>query len=344
MVKATAKKKAGGNQRRHPSKKVGVRGARTYVVATSPPTSAGGLVQRRQRITGYRPHAIGAQDVLSAFSTRTLALPRPIADHTEVRTIQNYSLTTSATQQLWVFVPFESSEGGGSLSRPSMRSYCGFKKTDTSLSAVPNGLDILNMSFLSGGNADSVECVPSKMTVRITVPSPLQTATGQFFLGRWAVNPDPRQYVTYADMADGFISYAHPRPLTAARLAVEGVEVSALPRDMNKMADFLPMFASGGGSELVQGTYPFTDSKYPWEGLTPIFFVSQPNSGSPNTEVNIQVAISWRWRFRMDNVASSTHRHHPPGSMAQWNKIIGDNSGRNGVVKVGNTGGDTGGS
>jgi hypothetical protein len=199
---------------------------------------------------------------------------------------------------------------------------------------VANGLGFLNFPFLGVGDT-SIECVPSRLTVRVTCPTALQTATGQFWLGRWAVNPDPRGYANFAAIANGFISFGHPRPLTAAKMAVEGVEVSALPRDMNKMADFLPLGVIDSDTIDTVATYPTSDTRYPWEGLTPIFLVAE--GGGTTTDLNIQVAVSWRWRFRMDNVAASTHRHYTPSDMKSWNKVLSDGAGKNGVGRVGNT-------
>lgn len=310
--------------------------ARQLVIAASPPPSSGGLAVQKKATNGSKAgkvHAIGetgAQYGINAFSPIHLPLPRPVAPYSVVRTIQNFTITGNGTPQMMCFLPFQemipgtSGLGSAVRTRPFLKSYCGYAVSNTGTSPSIDGLDFLNFSALGNqaGIASGIECVPAAMTIRITCPSALQNATGQFFLGRWAVAGDPRQYSTYEDMRSGFLSFGQPRPLTAARLAMRGVEVSSVIRDMNVASDFLPLHASDPGDKRVTvAAYQNESTVSPWPGFTPIFLLAE-DSVTSETSLNVQVAVEWRWRFALDNVAASTHTYHKPAAPSTWGHIM----------------------
>jgi len=271
-------------------------------------------------------HRIGSTNTaygLNAFTPLHMPLPRPVAPYTVVRTIQNFTLAGNGNAQFWCFVPFTDDGVGPSVANKlRMTSYCGFMKNNATLSPTANGMDLLNLSSLANGTTGGIECVPAAMTVRLTCPSALQGAAGQFFLGRWSVAADPRSYATFEDMRSGFLSYGHPRPLTAARLAMRGVEVSSVARDMNVCSEFLPLHATDAGNKIVnKGSYSLSDPLAPWSGFTPIVLIAE-DSVTAATTINVQVAIEWRWRFSLDNVAASTHTYHKPATAGVWSSIM----------------------
>lgn len=275
--------------------------AAELVIAASPPVPRGGLAtgktgQRKKTRENKNSRQLSEHGI-NAFHANHLPLPRPVAPYSVVRTIQNFTLTgTGGSPQIWCFVPFYDVDEGTAVGahKHAMCSFCGFKKSNTALSPATNGIDFLNLAGLFSATTTGIECVPAAMTVRLTCPAAMQGATGQFFLGRWSVAGDPRAYTTYDDMRSGFLSYGHPRPLTAARLAMRGVEVSSVARDMNICSDFLPLHATNSGSTIVtQGAYTVGDTVSPWPGFTPIFLIAE-SSVNTSTTLNIQVAIEWR--------------------------------------------------
>lgn len=304
------------------------------VVSRSPPQPRGGLAMPKKAPKDLaKARSVGdiGHTSFNAFHASHLPLPRQVAPYSVVRSIENFTLSTSGTTQIWCFIPLmQSGSTAAANAKDRATSYCGWRKLDTTQSPSTNGIDWLNMTGI-GSHASGAELVPCALTVRVTCPTAVQTASGQFWLGRWNVAAEPRNYTTYDDMRNGFMAFGHPRPLTAAKLAFEGVEVSAVPRDQTDYSQFLPFNPANVAAITSSGTYTNVDSRYCWPGMTPIFLLS--DATPVGTTLNIQVAVECRWRFEMDNVAASTHVEHPAISLDKSNKLIAAQKG-NGVGKI----------
>ncbi len=326
LLMAKAMRKNGQKQKRNRfnAKSGGGRAGR-FVVAVQPRASQGGLQLARSNGNGGRRKLSAVmveKHALNAFVKLERSLPRPVAPYTDVRIIHNFTVTGQNAAQLYVFTPWmlRSTDSFPHVILP----FVGYRATNLQLGAVPNGIEWLQSGGLRAlcGEA-GVELVPAAFTIRITSPTPLQTATGQWFVGRYPVTADPREYSTYSAIADGFQSYAYPRPLTSARLAMRAVQVSASPRNMNHMAEFLHTSAPASADEFVtQGTYPVTDPETPWGGMTPIVLYGMP--GTSGTTLNVQVCIHLRARFGLANPAASTHYMHKAGTDAGWNDVVAE--------------------
>ncbi len=294
-----------------------------FVVAGTLPRASGGLALTKVPKKKTNGHAKGRslREGLNAFHAYHVALPRAVAPYAVVRVIHNFTITGQAADQLWVFNP-------GIFIRPTTKqgdvisSIVGYKEENLALGAQANGIDLLQSASIRTAFGDeAVEAVPAAMTVRITCPTALQTATGQWFLGKYPINADPRDFDTYQELYDGFISYAKPRPLTSPRLAMKGVQVSATPRDMSAMADFLHSSVPASSAEVITlATYPYTDEHGWWGGLSPIIFGG--GAGSTGTTLVAQVCLEFRYRFSLMNPASSTHTHHPPTTDSVWHEMV----------------------
>jgi hypothetical protein len=48
--------------------------------------------------------------------------------------------------------------------------------------------------------------------------------------------------------------------------------------------------------------------------MTPIIMALNPTPGT-NTSYNVQICVEWRYRFKMDDPAASSHQFHKPSSL-----------------------------
>lgn len=264
----------------------------------------------------------------NAFGKLNLGLPRAVGDYTYVTTIENVTVKGSGAEQLWCFCPWQyhySSAIGQNLGSQgmNMNTFFAWNSTANGINSNPQvELQVCNSKAIADAFERGVECVPAAMSVRVTCPTPLQNATGQFFLGKWNIACDPREYATFKAISDGFMSYGQPRPLTAARMAMRGVQVNAMPRNMGDCSDFLHTSANGGPDIQPLKPYDLTNPSAPWMGFSPIFLVVEASTDD-KTSLNVQVAIKWRYRFPINNPAAKTHVYQPITHDTVWNEAMG---------------------
>lgn len=285
------------------------------VVSTAPPQSRGGMArmsaERRKVVSGYDKHEAS----LNAFLPGHLTLPRAVAPYSVVRTIVNQPLTTSDRGKMLVIQPMINKDGDVA----AFTNCVGWiTDTDQSSGDVPTTTPPTGINMPAVGNT-GVECVPAAITVRITCPSPLISATGQLFLGRWNVPGDRRNYTNYGDMEKGFLAFAKPEPYTAAMMATCARQVSAIPRDFNDYCEFHKYIDND-----------FSDSLVPWGGMTPIIMALSPVGGVA-TQYNIQICVEWRYRFKMDDPAASSHHFHTPTPLDKINFLAARMANKAGV-------------
>ncbi|APG78127.1 hypothetical protein [Beihai weivirus-like virus 9] len=291
------------------------------VVSAAPPLTKGGIArhkaERHKVISGYRRE----EDKLNAFLPGHLTLPRAVAPYSVVRTIVNFPLACSDRGKMCVIQPMVNEDAGSN--KITFTNCIGWvSDTDQSSGPVPTTNTPLGINMPSVGNT-GVECVPAAISVRITCPSPLIAATGQLFLGRWNMPADRKNYVHYDDMEKGFLAFAKPEPYTAAMMATCTRQVSAIPRDFNDYCEF----------HNYEDTN-FTDALKPWGGMTPILYCLSPVSGGNVTQYNLQICVEWRYRFKMDDPAASSHEFHFPHPIDKVNGLIARMSGKPGVDVV----------
>lgn len=327
-----------------------------YVIAASPPVPRGGLRPngngrsnnngkkkkvkngKLKRTNGLSRR--GRLEVLNAFGKQCLGLPRAVGDYTYVTTIDNVTVQGTGTEQLWCFTPSVFHYSVGALGENvgsqglNFTSFFAYSSENGGIGAgTVAGIRFYNSKAIADAMVGGTEMVPAAYSVRITCPTALQTAKGQYFLGKWNIAADPREYSTYQDIADGFMSYGQPRPLTAARLAMRGVQCNAMPRNMADCSDFLHVSANSGPAIQNVTPYPLRETTGTWSGLSPIFLIVE-SSTDGTTSLNVQVAIKWRYRFPMTNPAAKTHTYQGIGTDAYWNDVCRDASGLGHAVEA----------
>lgn len=326
----------------------------SYVIATSPPVPRGGLrpngksngksngngngngkkkVKKQTKRRGWGrvgPNRMGKLETLNAFGKSCLGLPRAVGDYTYVTTIDNVTVTGTGAEQLWCFTPFIFVPSSGiyhfGSQGPNFTSFFAYSSLYGGMTVAPTAsIRMYNSKAVADAMVGGTEMVPASYSIRITCPTALQTAKGQYFLGKWNIAADPREYPTYKSIADGFMSYGQPRPLTAARLAMRGVQVNAMPRNMAECSEFAHASPNGGTAIQDVAPYDFDHTTGTWSGLSPIFLIVEESTAA-DTSLNVQIAIKWRYRFPMNNPAAKTHSYQGIGTDNVWNDVCRDAS------------------
>jgi hypothetical protein len=164
----------------------------------------------------------------------------------------------------------------------------------------------------TAGLADAT-LVPAAVSVQIMNPEAIQTSSGIVFIGRAPAQIDwVNSGNTWRDKGEQFISFGRPRLCAAGKLALRGVQVDAVPFNMNALADFRPYESKNDGS-YTWGT----SGKLASEGFGPIVVVN-PN----RIDLQYLVTIEYRVRFAMSNSATATHSTHHPASDATWSHVL----------------------
>jgi len=173
---------------------------------------------------------------------------------------------------------------------------------------------------LAASGLDQARMVPSAMTVQIINPEALQTTDGIAFIGRSKVVLDLMGDTrTWEDVAKELVAYSAPRQCSAAKLAMRGVQVNAIPNNMSVLSDFVPRRYVDGGTAAQAVTWSSTGFQTDFEGFAPIFVYNPSQIG-----LQYLVTIEWRMRFDPMNPAYAGHVMHPPASEATWSKVIND--------------------
>jgi hypothetical protein len=240
-----------------------------------------------------------------AFSTTHLALPRATGGYLTVRTTD----ICSGTEVMNLFGPI------------GRKDSIAFDWTNISrMSSVAAGAAINGAANTKVDAFDSMtstgftrsKAVPAAFSVQVMNPEALQTTTGMVYIGR-AKNvlnlaDDTR---TYTALGVDLVSYTNPRLCSAAKLAMRGVQVDAIPYNMSELANFRGVQFQ---SDAATYTWDTTDN-FDYEGFAPIF-VYNPDG----VDLQYLVCCEWRVRFDPDYPAHAAHTFHPPSSDEVWSK------------------------
>jgi len=142
-------------------------------------------------------------------------------------------------------------------------------------------------------------------------PEALQTTSGMVYIGRarQMLNPGGSTR-TWEELAQDLVSYSSPELCAAGKLALRGVQVDAVPYDMNALSDFRML------DDKSNGQFTWGADEDHFDGFAPIF-VYNPNA------VNLQIMICCEWRVRFDpsNPAYASHTYHKPSTLGYWDRV-----------------------
>jgi len=251
------------------------------------------------------------RQVLNAMNPAHLPLPRAVGAYTVVRTTDIFQ----APNRFSLFGTFKGP--ANEFTETTWLNIVGVSSV-TSTSPI-NGTGNANFrasAALADAAINGAKMVPAAMTVQIMNPDALQMTSGIVYIGRAKTVLDLMgDSRTWDNVAQELVAYSAPRLCSAGKLALRGVQVSAVPNNMSVLSDFCPRVSSPSGAQTwTKATYP-TDL----EGLAPIF-IYNPN-GVP---LQLLVTVEWRMRFDPLNPAYASHVNHTPASEATWAKVISD--------------------
>jgi len=253
---------------------------------------------------GDNPRQATIESGLDAFSSTSVPLPRAIGDYTVIRTTQ----IVTSRDAVMLFGPIYD---GRTAHKLWSTSFC--QSSVASATAINAANNTRLTSFETMNNADwsYSRMVPAAFSVQVMNPNALQTTEGIVYAGR------ARQMIGLADktitwdaLAQELVSYSNPRLMSAGKLALTGVQVDAVPFDMNAMSDFQLRYAS------VPGTYTNSDLSFKFDAMAPLY-VYNPNGIS----LQFLVCCEWRVRFDPSNPAYAANTYHQPSSLGYWDKL-----------------------
>jgi len=268
-----------------------------------------GRAVRRPFLVAPKAHTCRGWD---AFDPYHLALPRATGPYAVVRTSSLISTSAKYCQ----FGVFRNSGAGDLWNNTVLITDVvsgdpvnGNNNTRRHVVPVPGGI-------ISGS---SMTVVPAAVSVQLMNPEALQTTTGIIAGAVCHTQFDINDRIeTYDDLCTAVISYFRPRLMSAAKVALRGVQANAYPLNMSAVSDFKPL------APAVEGTFTMNNTMHP-EGWAPIIFINQGG-----VALNFLVSVEWRVRFDVGNPAVASHTHHGVTPDGVWEQAI------NRAVSMGN--------
>lgn len=155
--------------------------------------------------------------------------------------------------------------------------------------------------------------VPSAISIQVMNPEALQTTTGILAGAVCSTQMDLTDRTeTFNDISSEVISYFKPRLMSAAKLALRGVQANSYPLNMSAVSDFRSV-----SNDTLDGAVFTLGGELRPEGWAPIVVIN-----NNNVDLQILVAVEWRVRFDIGNPAVSSHVHHGVTPDHQWNKMM----------------------
>lgn len=302
-----------------------------------------GITQDIGRVTrspfGDSPSTKTVCDAMNAFSKVHAPLPRAVGGYCVVRTTKVVDFTEfgSTTSGLALLGPMKGEDftvsGGVVSSKAGEKWFSTFGiRGQDSESATGGNLQADLFDVMASSGFDRANVVPSAFSVQVMNTEPLQTADGVAYIGRSNqiidLSGDSR---TFGTLASELVSYTNPRLCSGGKLALRGVQVDAVPYDMNDLSDFCPIDTTSvvNGGKILAGQPRFS-------GFAPIF-IYNPNA------IKLQLLVTCEWRVRFDptNPAFAAHTYYQPSSLAYWDRVLqhsaAQGNGTRDIVEVVNT-------
>jgi len=245
---------------------------------------------------------------LNAFDSSHVPLPRAVGDYTVIRSTEVFT----GSEKFHVLGPMKVNSLGGD----AWTNFCcqSANNINAAVGASSN-TKRTNFSAMQTDSWKEARLTPAAFSVKLMNPEALQTTSGIIYVGR------TKQMLncggsarTYANLANELVSYSSPELCAAGRLALRGVEVDAVPYDMNSMAEFRPLAQiSTTGSDA---NVTWANDSVMYDGFAPIF-VYNPNG----IALQFMVCCEWRVRFDPSNPAYASHTYHRPSTPGYWDRV-----------------------
>jgi len=313
--------------RRRITEKVVLTGVRQGQGATV--TTAFGAASKPKPKKGKATEGAGVL-AMDAFHPAHLPLPRAVAPYTVIRTTRILNFDANADVGKFALLgPMK-----GSSTNPAAGAWsnmmCVSNNTSlTDLLSATSATRRYSMTAMDNASWEAASITPAAFSVQVLNPEALQTSSGMLYIGKCQNRMDLSEMdnsQSFEDLANNVVSYCNPRICSAAKLALRGVQLDAIPNNMNELAEFNTLNRVVDGSTASVGS----QFNYHFAGFNPIFMYN-PN----RVAVQLLVCCEWRVRFDPSNPAHAACRMHKPSSEQNWasniNKMV---SLGNGVVDI----------
>ena len=239
-----------------------------------------------------------------------LGLPRPVGPYTTVRVTRRFS--SPSTALLFGTFKYDNSHPGSVQAGKWSNMVCAEAVDPANpINGTTNTVKVSSpLTFLSAGTSGAT-CTPSAFTVQILNPEALQTTTGIVYAG--VMNTQAMiggRSESWTDYFNRFVNFQSPRLLSAAKLALKGVQISSYPLDMNAISDFTQL------QQETDANIAFDNNAPEPQGWTPIM-VMNPDA----VRLEYLVTTEWRVRFDLQNPASAGHQYHQMQTDSTWNEM-----------------------
>jgi len=249
-------------------------------------------------------------------------LPRAVGPYTVVRTTTRITVNSDANTKVFFFGTYRGTTDQASKTRKWSNIVV---KYNQGLSSVAmNNTGAGNTAFnqvtpvpisVTDGNAS---VVPAAFSVQVVCSSPLNTAPGVIYAGRMKTSMAGTNAATWDQEASRLISFMAPRMLPCSKLALQGVQIDAIPFDMAELADFAPVTNDIDTAAVwADGNAPLFENAVP-TGFAPIYVIVPENSAN----IEFLVTTEWRVRFDLTNPASASHTFHGVSHDTHWANAI----------------------
>lgn len=258
--------------------------------------------KRTQRLTRF---GISCWD---AFHESHMPLPRAVAPYTVIRTTAIWK-PTGQPQIINLFGPTRDSSN-----ERWTPIYClGNNNSETEQLDKPSGAYNYCFESLFADSWKAASIAPAAFSIQIMNPQALQDTEGMVYIARCknkVALSEGNLTKTWGAFAESLVSYSNPRLCSAAKLAMRGVQVDAVPNNMSELADFSTLETNG----IATGSFtPAANGTIHQEGFNPIF-VYNPQQ----IDLQILVCCEWRVRFDPSNPAYASVQTHRPSTEGNW--------------------------
>jgi len=221
----------------------------------------------------------------------------------------------------------------GALYRSKWANVCMLASVNSGLAMVAaNNLQTYGYVSMGDQAWSFASVAPAAVTVQVMNPNALQTTSGIVYMGRLRTNATlSSQAATWAEYFNNFVSYSQPRLCSAAKLAMRGVKISAVPYNMAEMAN-------------INDRRTVTDGAYTWDHTTvegtlnPCGFAPMCVYNPDGINLDFLITTEWRVRFDPSNPAMAGAIRHPASTDQFWSRALAAlEAAGHGVVDIADT-------
>lgn len=244
---------------------------------------------------------------LDATMPTHLPLPRGVGPYTVVRTTRRLS----SNGKIMLFGTFMQNGEWSDIvmMRPS--------NSALAINANNNAQSFRTPLDLRSVGSSTATCCPAAITVQILNPNALQTTAGIIYGGVAKTQlPIKDRTDSWDEIGDLFVEFMAPRMMSAGKLALKGVKVSAYPLNMAKISEFTPLTSTPD----VTGTWSSASGIF--GGLDVVGFTPVVVVNPQQVALEFLVTTEWRVRFDLSNPAVASHVQHPLTTDQHWHSVI----------------------